>query len=398
MNIILVYKEDYPWDVRVEKIALALKEQGHSITIVSRNLDQRPARETNSALKLRRLPRFRLFPFFLRKLLNLPLWFSPIWILTIFQAVRQENADLIIVRDLPLVKSALILKRFLGTRVVLDMAEVYPEMYASSGKFSANSLVQRLLKNPKVAERYESSVLPKIDHTLVMIEESRDRLLRKGIPDERVTIVSNTPPIGKFGGSVHQHTGANLHLVYVGFLTELRGLDLLIKVVAEYIERGNSADSIRVDIVGKGATKPKLESLVSELGVAESVTIHGWLSQETVNELMAAANVGALTYRVCGHWNHTIPNKIFDYMLAGLPVLATEVLPIRRIVVQENCGLVCRDLDSADIAEKLEQLRNPELRNTLGSNGHKAVKRSWNWENDKIQLGNAMASIYSDNS
>lgn len=397
MNIVLVYKEDYPWDVRVEKLALALREQGHSVTIVSRNLEQRPIRETDGNLKLLRLPHFRQFPLFLRKLLNLPLWFNPIWIYRIFQAIRYERADLIIVRDLPLVKSALILKNILGTKVALDMAEVYPEMYASSAQYSDEPLAQRLLKNPKVATRYEASVLPKLDHTLVMIEESRERLLRKGIPEDRVTIVSNTPPIDKFRGLVHQHTGTNLHLAYVGFLTELRGLDLLIKAVAEYIERGNPADSIRVDIVGKGASKPKLQRLVKELGIGSSVTIHGWLSQEKVTQLMTAANVGALTYRVCGHWNHTIPNKIFDYMLAGLPVLATEVIPIQRIITQEDCGLVCRDLDTADIAEKLERLRNPELRIALGRNGHEAVKRTWNWEKDKVQLANAMKSIRSNN-
>ncbi|QFS86924.1 MULTISPECIES: glycosyltransferase family 4 protein [unclassified Marinobacter] len=393
MNIILVYKEDYPWDVRVEKLALALTEQGHSVTIVSRNLEQRPIRETDNNLKLLRLPRLRLLPLFLRKLLNLPLWFNPLWIFRIFRAVHQDNVDLIIVRDLPLVRSALILKRILGTKVVLDMAEVYPEMYASSAKFSDKSVVQRLVKSPEVAERYESSVLPKLDHTLVMIEESRDRLLKKDIPEQQISIVSNTPPIDKFSGSVHQHSGTSLHLVYVGFLTELRGLDLLIHAVAQYVKRGNTADSIRVDIVGKGASKPKLERLVTELGVAKSVTIHGWLSHESVNELMAAANVGSLTYRVCGHWNHTIPNKIFDYMLAGLPVLTTEVIPIRRIVEQSNCGLVCKDQNTADIAEKLEQLRDPHLRQLLGRNGHNAVIETYNWENDKARLAQAISSL-----
>lgn len=395
MKILLVYKEDYPWDVRVEKLALALGERGHSVTIISRNLDQRPSREDGSEFNLCRLPRFSSMPFTIRKLLNVPLWFNPVWLYTIFSAARREKADVIVVRDLPLVRSALVLKKVLGARVVLDMAEVYPEMYASSAKFSKKSFLEKLLKHPGVAESYERSVLPKLDHTLVMIEESRDRLLKKGLPANKVTIVSNTPPADKFNNLKHQHSGTSLHLVYVGFLTELRGLDLLINAISHYIKRGNPANTIKVDIVGKGASKAKLQELVTNLGVAESVTIHGWLSHERVSELMSAANVGALTYRVCGHWNHTIPNKIFDYMLAGLPVLTTEVIPIRRIVAQTHCGLVCKDLDPADIAEKLEQLRKPELRQVLGDNGYYAVKQTHNWENDKARLHQAMSSLQS---
>ena len=80
-------------------------------------------------------------------------------------------------------------------------------------------------------------------------------------------------------------------------------------------------------------------------------------------------------------------------MLAGLPVLTTEVIPIRRIVEHSNCGLVCKDQDTADIAEKLEQLRDPHLRQLLGRNGHYAVIETYNWENDKARLAQAISSL-----
>ncbi len=393
MNIVLVYKEDYPWDVRVEKLAIALNEQGHKVTIVSSNLDQRPPRENEQNFKLFRLPRFKLFPLFVRKLLTLPLWFNPVWLLTIYLAVRRESASIIIVRDLPLVRSALILRRITGTKVILDMAEVYPEMYASIAQFSKMHLANSFLKNPKIAESYENAVLPKLDHTLVMIEESRDRLANKGIPEGKITIVSNTPAIDKYHGNRHKHTGEILRIVYVGFLTELRGLDLLIEAVARYIDKDNPKNTIQVDIVGKGASKEKLINLAKELNIEESVRVHGWLSQKEVDQLMANANVGALTYRVCGHWNHTIPNKIFDYMLAGLPVLTTEVLPIQRIIKEANCGVVCRDLDPADIAEKLNYLKNPDIRQKLGENGYRTVLDKYNWESDRSRLNRVIREL-----
>jgi len=393
LDIFIVYKEDYPWDVRVEKLANSLNDRGHSATIVARNLDQKPTNEFSNGLQIRRLPRSRHFPGVIQKLINSPLWFNPIWIYTIIMAIKATPNPVIIVRDLPLVRSATFIARFRPAKVVFDMAEVYPEMYRSSAEYSGRSWLENIVKSPSVAARYEKNVLPKVDHIIVMIEESRDRLLAMGVPEEKITIVSNTPTIDKYNGHRHKHTDEILRIVYVGFLTELRGLDLLVEAVAQFIEKGNATSTIQVDIVGKGASKEKLINLARKLNIEESVRVHGWLSQEEVDQLMADANVGALTYRVCGHWNHTIPNKIFDYMLAGLPVLTTEVLPIQRIIEEASCGVVCRDLDSADIAEKLSYLKNPDVRQKLGENGYRAVKNKYNWESDKARLNEVINAL-----
>ena len=394
MDIFLIYKEDYPWDVRVEKLAKALTEAGYRVTIVARNLDQKPTCDTSGEFQIRRLPRFRSLPALLQKLFNFPLWFNPVWIYTILQSISGASGPVIIVRDLPLVRAATTVARFRKTKVILDMAEVYPEMYKSSAKHTNQSWLEGIIKSSSVAARYENSVLPRIDHTFVMIEESRDRLLAMGVPANSVTIVSNTPPVDKYNSQRHQHTGEILRIVYVGFLTELRGLDLLIEATAHFINKGYAKSSIQVDIVGKGASKKELIDMARKLDLEESVRVHGWLSQNEVGELMEKANVGALTYKVCGHWNHTIPNKIFDYMLAGIPVLATEVLPIQRIIKETNCGVVCRDLDPADIAEKLEYLRDPEVRQALGECGYQAVQEKYNWETDKQRLIGIVSNLH----
>lgn len=389
----LIYKEDYPWDVRVEKLAASLSSAGHQVTLICRNHDQKPNSEETPHLTIHRLPITRHLPLFLVKILNFPFWFNPLWLWTIFRTTKGVKNPTLIVRDLPLVKAALVVAKFQNASVIYDMAEVYPEMYASGLQFTKPPGLRHWLKSPWLAERYERAILPKVDHTLVMIEESRDRLIEKGVSSEKVTIVSNTPPKKKFDNRIHEHQGQKLRIVYVGFLTKLRGLDLLIKATHEYLKRGGPTDSIQIDIVGKGGEKANLIQLVEELQLGDNVKIHGWLSQDEVDRLMASANVGALTYRVCGHWNHTIPNKIFDYMLAGLPVLATEVAPIKRIVNETNCGVVCEDLNPVDIARKLEALRDPDLRNLYGGNGYKAVIETYNWTKDEANLLKAVQDV-----
>ncbi|QCF26285.1 glycosyltransferase family 4 protein [Hydrocarboniclastica marina] len=389
MRCILVYKEDYPWDVRVEKIAKSLGEAGHDVTILCSNLGRKDKHEQCEHFDIRRLPSFKGLPDALVKWLHMPFWFNPVWLWAIF-SITAGQKGVIIVRDLPLIKAGIWIGKMRRWKVILDMAECYPEMYASMAQFGNDSLktrlTNRLLKSPSVAARYEKKTVPQLDHTLVMIEESRDRLLRLGTAPERVTIVSNTPPLDKFGHKTVKHESNDIRLVYVGFLTRIRGLDILIRGIRKFIDRNESNSKIRFDIVGKGAAKPALQSLVSELGLEENVIIHGWLDQTDVEELMDQANVGALTYRVCGHWNHTIPNKIFDYMLAGLPVLATEVVPIARIIRESDCGVVCRDQNVDDVAANLLQLRDPDLRQKLGQNGNRSIQETYNWENDEAKL------------
>ncbi|WP_162525020.1 glycosyltransferase family 4 protein [Marinobacter sp. BW6] len=384
MEVLIVYKEDYPWDVRVEKLALALKGDGHNVTVLARNRDQLSTIDERDGIAIRRLPVTRRFPTVVQVAVNLPFWFNPFWLWLLFKSSRsmKGNRGVIIVRDLPLVKAGIIVAKFRKSKMVFDMAECYPEMYESAAKFSNRSLTTRILKSPWFAKQYERNVVGMVDHILVMIQESKDRLISMGVDEENISIVSNTPSIDKFKGKIHEHNGNQLRIVYVGFLSKLRGLDLLIEGAAQYIKTRESTDAIRIDIIGKGEQRERLIALSNELGIGESVKIHGWLDQDEVDELMSLANVGALTYRVCGHWNHTIPNKIFDYMLAGLPVLATEVIPIARILKETNSGVICKDLDSVDIAEKLVLLRDPHKRSFLGENGRNAIKSKYNWEND----------------
>jgi glycosyltransferase involved in cell wall biosynthesis len=397
VEVVIVYKEDYPWDVRVEKIALTLKSFGFNVSIISKNTERKPNFEKINGLEIYRLPKFRTLPAILAKLLQAPIWFNPLWIYKIWSVTRKKRSSLIIVRDLPLIRSGLIVSKVSDTKLIFDMAEVYPYMYESSALFpdsNFHAVVNKIVKNPTLTRRYEKSVLRKVDHTFVMIEESRNRLIEKKLAHpSKITTVSNTPAVDKFGGRLANHSGERISIVYVGFLTELRGLDILILAISEFIKLGNNSDAIKLDIIGKGHAKRKLESLVSDLQLENSVTIHGWLSKERVEEIMSSANVGALTYRQCKHWAHTIPNKIFDYMLAGLPVLATDIKPIKRIVEETNCGLIATAEDPKDIALKLAKLKSPELRTELGANGHKAVENTYNWQRDAGYMLEAIQTL-----
>ena len=85
MEVLVVYKEDYPWDVRVEKLALSLKSHGHNVTIIARNRDQLPSIDESDGIAIRRLPVTRRLPKFIQVAVNLPFWFNPFWLWLLFK-------------------------------------------------------------------------------------------------------------------------------------------------------------------------------------------------------------------------------------------------------------------------------------------------------------------------
>lgn len=394
MNVCFVYKEDFPWDVRVEKVINTLIVKGNQVDLVCKNREQRPTIEDAKKFKIHRLPKTTGWPKAIQGLVNLAIWFNPFWLFAIYKVVKEKNCHLIIIRDLPLMLSGIIVAKFLKVKVVFDMAECYPEMYLSAAQHDKVSLTDKIIKNYRIARAYERYAVNHCDHILVMIEESRDRLLAIGTPAEKISIVSNTPLITDISYPII-HDNSELRIIYVGFVTKLRGIDLLISAIYQFVHSIEGGTKIRFDIIGKGSAKSFLEQQVRDLSLQEYVIVHGWLEHNEAKRIMDSANVGALTYRFCSHWNNTIPNKIFDYMVKGLPVIATNIIPISRILRSENCGLTSDDKDINSIYTQLIKLKDPQLRQLLGINGNKAVLDKYNWSIDSENLEKALTRLLS---
>lgn len=395
MNFCFVYKEDYPWDVRVEKIINTLAEKGHKVDLVCKNINQNSTTEETNNFTIYRLPKTKKIPPFLTSIVNAPLWLNPFWLFLIAKTVIREKSDVIIIRDLPLMLSGIIIAKLFNRKIIFDMAECYPEMYRSAMEHDRTSIVNKIVKNPYAASIYEYLCAKLSSHIWVMVEESQTRLINKGIKPEKISIVSNTPILSGLTSNSKQHAGEKLNIVYVGFLTKIRGIDLLVKSVAKFVASTDGGRDITVDIIGKGSAKNEIEALVIQLELSDYIKVHGWLDHSEVKTIMANANVGALTYRFCGHWNHTIPNKIFDYMAAGLPVLSTNVVPIARILDSVGCGLTTQGSSVDEIATNLIKLKNPQLRNELGAKGQAAIKERYNWDIDSSSMLASIDSIFS---
>jgi glycosyltransferase involved in cell wall biosynthesis len=389
LSICKVWDAEYPWDVRVEKVALALTAAGHSVHIAARNRDGRPVDEVLAEGTVHRMPPLPGIGRRLNAAAMFPAFFNPRWIRLIRRTCQRTRANIILCRDLPLAPSAIFVGRRLGLPVVLDMAENYPAMLEEVWEAGHQRPLDLLVRNPTAASWLERWTIKRVDHTLVVVEESRERLIKLGVPEERITVVSNTPSLSRLAapGAVRRSTGDELTLVYLGLLEAARGIGPLLEGVARCRQKGTP---VRLAIYGDGREAQLFANRAKELALSGAVTFHGRVPYQDALEAIRTADIGVVPHFADHNWNTTIPNKLFDYMAAGLPVLTSNARPAARVVRETGCGEVFRDRDIEDLVGAMERLRDGGRRALAGDAGRRAIATRYNWETDALRLTTAV--------
>ena len=389
MRICKIWDADYPWDIRVEKVVLSLIQAGHSVELICRNQARRTRRESNGDWTIHRLPLLPPVLGPLHTLSGFPFPINPVWLKAIGSTIRDTRAELVLVRDLPLALPCAILGKIYHIPVVLDMAEDYPAMLADSIKYNSLGHLGRMVRNPAIARFIERLTVRLVDHIIVVAEESRTRLIHAGVPSTKLTVVSNTPKVDQWEikglSRGQQFEKEPTKLVYLGGIEGSRGIDVAIRAIGKLKDNGHL---VEITVIGDGSTVPYLRELARQTGVSDRVhfvgrlPIHETIAFAQVQDIMTRSHIGLVPHFSTEHTQTTIPNKLFDYMVLGLPVIVSDMKPTARIVREENCGEVFRDRDADDLARCILALIDPQIRAQKGANGQAAVRRKYNWNFD----------------
>jgi len=391
MNILHIWNSDYPWDIRVEKINDALLENGHNVSLLCRNLEGQKPQEHYRGIEIYRLPTVAKHLPVLNSLVSVPVYFNPYWKKRGFQVVEIAKPDLIIVRDLPLALMAISLGKKYSLPVVLDMAENYPCMYQALLQCDKYNLRNYIIRNPYAAKLVERVVIQNITKIVVVIEESKQRLVSIGADPNKIVIVRNTPPddviypryIPEKVDDEEFCGGQGFRLLYNGYTNPPRGILHFVEQFPNLLQR---FPDLKLIINGKGMHDNKIHRAIQNLNMKKSVFHKGWVSHEDKLRYLYNCDVGLLPYFLTSHWNTTIPNKLFDYMAMKKPVLATRAIPTARIVSETNCGLIYDRENLDDLCEKLEILSDVKRRKYFGDSGYEGIVSRYNWNRDKQHL------------
>lgn len=391
--VVYLRDDDYPWDVRVEKICAALTGAGYDVHIVARNRARAPRTERLAEGTVHRMPAWPLLPARVDAALGFPAFFNPRWVAHLARVVRAVRPRAIVARDLPLCPTAIGVGRLLGVPVLLDMAENYPAMTREIWDARRQRAADVLVRNPAAVAAVERWCLPRVDGVLAVVEESAARVRSLGVPEGRVHVVSNTPPrahaLAPRGAPARRERA--LEVVYLGLLEIPRGVAELVDAVALLRARGVA---VRATVVGDGRDAEIFRDRARARGLDERLLrFTGYVPRARALELVAAADVGVVPHHASDLWNSTIPNKLFDYMAAGLPVVTSDAAPAARIVRETGAGVVFRAGDAESLAAALARLAPEPARRALGEAGRRAVLERYHWERDVEALLAAVASL-----
>lgn len=388
-----VWDFEYPWDVRAEKVSQALTAAGWGVDLVARNTGRRPLREELPEATVHRMPPARWLGDRLDRATMFPAFFNPRWRHLIERTALATAARAIVVRDLPLAPTAILVGRSLRIPVVLDMAENYPAMMRSLWETGTQRPLDWVVRNPALVAAVERWTLRHIDHVLVVVEESGARLNALGLPASRITVVGNTPWARRLRDvppRVHADRGP-LRLGYLGLLERPRGIETLLRALARLRDAG---EPVECTIVGDGMDRWRFEALADALQLtAPVVRFTGRLPHAEALAAVADADIGLVPHLAVEAWNTTIPNKLFDYMAAGLPVVTSNARPAARIVEETGAGLVYDDTDDAGLAAAIRALRPAAERQRLGDAGRAAIASRYHFEQDAQRLHDALTGV-----
>jgi glycosyltransferase involved in cell wall biosynthesis len=134
--------------------------------------------------------------------------------------------------------------------------------------------------------------------------------------------------------------------------------------------------------------------LLRQYDLEARVQIPGPIPHEKVFDVLVRSHIGLAVLHPDPNYVDSLPTKLFEYMAAGLPVVASNFPLWKEIVEGNRCGITVDPLDPKAIAQAIEYLlTHPEEARRMGENGRRAVEEKYNWEREKEKFAQTLQGV-----
>jgi Glycosyltransferase len=289
--------------------------------------------------------------------------------------VIEEKPALCHFHDPELIPAGILIK-LMGIKVAYDVHEDYPRSLLSSDRTWLPAWCRSIAsKGVSVFEWLGACFFDGIIAATPAIA--------KRFPSQKTITLQNYPILDELRSeSSLPYRNRLPMLTYTGVISLLRGIRELIKAL-DFLP-GNLESKLL--LAGKFDSH-EFEKEVKQLPGWKHVDFKGLLSRKEVADLFGQAKVGLVVFHPVPNHVEAQPNKLFEYMSAGIPVVASDFPLWREIIGGADCGLLVDPLDPVKIAEAIKWLlENPDDAEAMGKRGKQAVEEKYNWDIEKKKL------------
>jgi glycosyltransferase involved in cell wall biosynthesis len=297
-----------------------------------------------------------------------------------YREAERLRADIYQFHHPDLIPAGLLLK-LSGKKVIYDTREFYPDKILSMRWIPAK-FRQVFSTAFSIYERITSAVW---DHVLVA-----DRYSAKAFAGRPISVVPNYPLLTSVEG-VEDKRNKLRKLIYVGGLSEERGLGVMLKI-AELL----GDQDVELDLMG---TCPFSED-ERRIHAVRNVRYLGNQNLRAVYQHIAEADLGLLLLQPVPAYAYAGENtlKLFEYMWCALPLVSSNFPNLRQIIEAAQCGICVDPCNAEQAAMAITNLLDqPELRQQMGVNGRDAVLRAYNWPAASKVLSQVYKNVLSGN-
>ena len=361
-RIIISVTNDLATDQRVIKTCDCFNELGYEILLIGRKLKNSP--ELNYSFKT---IRFKL-------LFNRGFLFYAEYNLRLFVELLFRKKTILYANDLDTLLPNYLVSRFSSSKLIYDSHEYFTE-------------VPELITRPRVRAfwiKIEKYIFPKLKNVITVNYKIAEIYRRKyKVP---VTVIRNIPQpfIAKENDSFTLLDKEHKFIIYQGSLNLGRGLELMIDSM-RYVR------NYKLLIAGDGDISHKLKNQVERLHLQDQVVFLGRILPDKLKMITRQAELGlsleedlGLNYRYC------LPNKVFDYIYAGIPILVSDLPILKELLAENKIGHCLLDRSPQALAAQIE---NMVLNKHEFSNGIQKAKAKYNWNNEQKTLVNFINEI-----
>ena len=225
-------------------------------------------------------------------------------------------------------------------------------------------------------EKFENLFARRFDFLIAATPHIRDRFLKI---NKNTIDINNFTLLKEMYSKVQWEEREN-NIAYIGGITKIRGIIELVKAL-EYI-------NIDINLYLAGDFEDKnLEQYVKSLNGWKKVKYYGYVERKGISKILKNSKIGIVTLHPTTNYFESLPVKMFEYLSAGIPVIASNFPLWKEIVEGNNCGICVDPQSPEEIAKAIEYLINrPEIAKQMGENGRKVVEEKYNWENERKRL------------